>query len=128
MGSKQERFENVLHKMNREGSFVAAVLSLKDGLPLASSPAHYEDETTAAMVTLLSETVKRINRQLHLPQLDEISIVGDDRNRLACRSFTVDDHELILTVLAPPDQSYRRLTNRAIKEIERIWLSQRTDR
>ena len=128
MDSKQELWEKALHKMNKEGNFKAAVLSLEDGLPLVSSPAHYEDETTAAMVALLSETVKRINRQLHLPQLDEISIVGDDRTRLACRYFTVDDHELLLTVLAPPDQSYRRLTNRAIKEIARIWLSQRTDR
>lgn len=122
MGSKQELFEKALSKMNEEGKFEAAVLSMKDGLPLSSSPTHYEDDMAAAMVTLLNEAVKRINQQLNLPQVDEISIVGDDRTRFVCRYFTVDGHELMLTVLTLPDQTYRRLTNRVIKEIERIWL------
>jgi predicted regulator of Ras-like GTPase activity (Roadblock/LC7/MglB family) len=110
MGSTQERFERILYAMNREGNFEAAMLSMKDGLPLASSPAHYEDDIAAAMVTLLNETVKRINHQLNLSQVDEISIVGGDRTRLVCRYFVIDGNELLLTVLAPPDQSYRRLT------------------
>jgi len=128
MDSKQELWKKALRTMTKEGDFKAAVLSLEDGLPLVSTPAHYEDEMAAAMVTLLNETAKRINHQLRLPQVDEISIVYDDRTRLVCRYFTVDGHKLLLTVLAPPDQSYRRLTNRTIKEIERVWLSRRTDR
>jgi predicted regulator of Ras-like GTPase activity (Roadblock/LC7/MglB family) len=123
MNSKQELFEGLLEKMNKQGNFGAAVLSMRDGLPLASSPAHYEDEMAAAMVTLLNEAIKRFNQQLNLPQVDEISIVGDDRTRLVCRYFNVNGHELMLTVLTPPDQSYRLLTTRVIKEIERIWLS-----
>lgn len=128
MDSKQELWKKALRTMAKEGDFKAAVLSLEDGLPLVSTPAHYEDETAAAMVTLLNETAKRINHQLRLPQVDEISLVYDDRTRLVCRYFTVDGHELLLMVLAPPNQSYRRLTNQAIKEIERVWLSRRTDR
>jgi predicted regulator of Ras-like GTPase activity (Roadblock/LC7/MglB family) len=126
MRSMQELWQKALRTMNKDGDFKAAVLSLEDGLPLVSAPAHYEDETAAAMVTLLNETAKRINHQLQLPQVDEISIVYDDRTRLVCRYFTVDGHALLLMVLAPPDQSYRRLTNRTIKEIGRVWLSRRT--
>ena len=122
MSSKQELLEEILYAMNTEGNFEAAMLSMKDGLPLASSPAQYEDDMAAAMVTMLNETVKRINLQLNLPQVDEISIVGDDRTRLICRYFIVDGHELMLTVLTPPDQSYRRVTNKVIKEVERLWL------
>ena len=128
MDSIQGLFEQTLHKMNNEGNFKASVLSMGDGLPLASSPTHYEDETAAAMVTLLNETAKRINNQLQLPQVEEISIVGDDRTRLICRYCTVDDNELLLMILAPPDQTYRRLTKQAMKEIERIWLSQGQER
>lgn len=123
MASKQELFEEILYTMNQQGNFEAAVLSVKDGMPLASSPAHYEDEMAAAMVTLLNEAAKKITRELHLPQMDEISIVGDDRTRLVCRYFTVDGRELLLTVLTPPDQAYRRLTNKTIQAIKRIWLS-----
>jgi predicted regulator of Ras-like GTPase activity (Roadblock/LC7/MglB family) len=128
MDSIQELCEKILHKMNSEGNFKASVLSMRDGLPLASSPPHYEDETAAAMVTLLNETAKRINNQLQLPQVDEISIVGDDRTRLVCRYCTVDGNELLLMILIPPDQAYRRLTNQAMKEIKRSWLSQGTER
>jgi hypothetical protein len=28
----------------------------------------------------------------------------------------------LLTVLTPPDQAYRRLTNQTIREIKHIWL------
>jgi predicted regulator of Ras-like GTPase activity (Roadblock/LC7/MglB family) len=122
MDTKQGLFEEVLERMNKQGNFGAAVLSMKDGLPLASSPTYYEDEMAAAMVTLFNEAIKRFKQHLGLPQVDEISIVGDDRTRLVCRYFAVDGHELMLTVLTPPDQSYRLLTNRIIKEIERIWL------
>jgi predicted regulator of Ras-like GTPase activity (Roadblock/LC7/MglB family) len=121
MGSKQELFEEALAKMNQKGNFMAAMLSLKDGLPLASSPPHYEDEIAAAMVTMLNETVRRLNQELRLPQIDEISIVGEDGSRLVCRYFSVDGHNILLTVLTPPDQSYRRLTNDVIREIKRIW-------
>jgi predicted regulator of Ras-like GTPase activity (Roadblock/LC7/MglB family) len=81
----------------------------------------YDDDIAAAMVTLLNETVKRINHQLNLSQVDEISIVGGDRMRLVCRYFVIDGNELLLTVLAPPDQAYRRLTNKVIKDVEHLW-------
>jgi len=122
MSSKQELFEEILYKMNKEGNFEAAMLSMQDGLPLASSPAHYEDEMAAALVTLLNEAAKKIHRELRLAQMDEISLVGDDRTRLVCRYFSVDGHDFLLTVLTPPDQAYRRVTTQTIKEIKRIWL------
>jgi predicted regulator of Ras-like GTPase activity (Roadblock/LC7/MglB family) len=123
MASKQELFEEILNKMNAEGNFDAAVLSLKDGLPLASSQLHYEDDMAAVMVTLLNEAAHKISRELNLSQMDEISIVGDDRTRLVCRYFSVDGSDLLLTVVTPPDRAYRRLTTQTIKEIRRIWLS-----
>ena len=123
MASKQELFEQILNKMNEEGNFDAAVLSLKDGLPLASSQLQYKDDMAAVMVTVLNEAAHKINQELHLSQMDEISIVGDDRTRLVCRYFSVDGSDLLLTVVTPPDQAYRRLTNQTIKEITRIWLS-----
>ena len=123
MASKQELFEEILNRMNEKGNFDAAVLSMRDGLPLASSPTHYEDDMAAVMVTLLNDAAQKINQELNLSQMDEISIVGDDRTRLVCRYFSVDGSDLLLTVVTPPDQAYRRLTNQTIKDIKRIWLS-----
>jgi predicted regulator of Ras-like GTPase activity (Roadblock/LC7/MglB family) len=82
-------------------NFGVAVLSMRNSPPLAYSPAHYEDELAAAMVTSLNEAIKRCNKQLNLPQVDEISIVGEDRTRLVCRYFGVDGQELMLSILTP---------------------------
>lgn len=119
---KQVAFEQILREMNHAGYFKAAVLSNTEGLSLASAPASYEDEMAAAMVALLNEVATQARQQLHLAQVDELSLVGDDRTRLTCRYFSVASQDLVLTVLTPPDCYYRRLTNQAIKEIKRFWL------
>ena len=120
---KQIAFEKTLQEMNRAGDFKAAVLSTAEGLPLASAPAGYKDEMTAAMVGLLNKAAGQARQQLNLAQVDELSLVGEDRTRLACRYFSVGGQDLVLTVLTSPDSCYRRLTNRAIKEIRRSWMS-----
>ncbi len=119
---KQVAFERVLQEMNRAGDFKAAVLSTTEGLSLASAPVGYEDEMAAATVALLNKVARQAHQQLNLAQVDELSLVGDDRTRLTCRYFSVASQDLVLTVLTPPDCYYRRLTNQAIKEIKRFWL------
>ncbi len=119
---KQVAFENILQEMNHAGNFKAAVLSTTEGLSLASAPTGYEDEMAAAMVALLNKVAGQARRQLNLAQVDELSLVGDDRTRLICRYFSIAGQDLVLAVLTPPDHYYRRLTNRAIREIRRSWL------
>jgi predicted regulator of Ras-like GTPase activity (Roadblock/LC7/MglB family) len=119
---KQVAFEKILQEMNRAGDFKAALLSTTEGLSLASAPAGYEDEMAAATVALLNKVARQALQQLSLAQVDELSLVGDDRTRLTCRYFSVAGQNLVLTVLTPPDCYYRRLTNRAIIEIRQCWL------
>ena len=119
---KQVAFEKILQEMNRAGDFKTAVLSTTEGLSLASAPAGYKDEMAAAMVALLNKVARQAHRQLNLAQVDELSLVGDDRTRLACRYFSVAGQNLVLAVLVPPDSYYRRLTNRAIRQIRRAWM------
>ena len=119
---KQVAFEKILQEMNRAGDFKAALLSTTEGLSLASAPAGYEDEMAAATVALLNKVARQAHQQLSLAQVDELSLVGDDRTRLTCRYFSVANQDLVLTVLTPPDCYYRRLTNQAIREIRQCWL------
>jgi len=120
---KQVAFEKILREMNQAGYFKAAVLSTTEGLSLASAPVGYEDEMAAAMVAMLNEVARQARQQLSLAQVDELSLVGDDRTRLACRYFSVDGQDLVLSVLIPPNCYYRRLTNRAIKALRAAWSS-----
>jgi predicted regulator of Ras-like GTPase activity (Roadblock/LC7/MglB family) len=120
---KQVAFEKILQDMKRAGDFKAAVLSTTEGLSLASAPSGYEDEMAAAMVALLNKVAGQARQQLNLAQVDELSLVGDDRTRLACRYFSVAGQDLVLAVLVPRNHYYRRLTNRAIKALRAVWSS-----
>lgn len=119
----QSEFETILTRMNTEGQFTASVLASDDGLPVASAPAPspYDADTVAAMVSLVKGFVKDTQTQLGMAEVDEVSIVVGDRSRLICRYFNLGDRPFVLATIAPPGQSYRRLTSRAIREIDAAW-------
>jgi predicted regulator of Ras-like GTPase activity (Roadblock/LC7/MglB family) len=111
-------FEDILARMNVAGQFSASVLASKEGLAIASAPdpAPYDPNTIAAMVTLVKGFVKDMQVQIGLGQVDEVSMVIDDRSRLICR-YLAEDQSFVLAAIAPPGQSYRRITTKAVGEI-----------
>jgi predicted regulator of Ras-like GTPase activity (Roadblock/LC7/MglB family) len=121
--SDQSVFEAILTQMNEVGNFAASVLASEEGLPVAAvpSPSPYDANTVAAMVTLVRDFIQQTQTRLNLARVDEVSIVVDDRSRLICRYFEADGDSFVLAVIAPPHQSYRRLTSRAVREIRAAW-------
>lgn len=98
------------------------MLASSDGLPIATVPSDYDTDITAAMVALLRSVARETQDQVGMAQLDEVSIRANDRIRLVCRYFSANDEDFILAVVVPSHRRYyRRLTNRAIKEIELAW-------
>ena len=117
----QASLSEILEEMNEEGRFKASVLVSAEGLPLSLIPSPFDSETMAAMVALVINTIQHAREQIGLDEIDEVSIVQGDKMRLVCRYFVAEEEELILAVIAPPYQSYRLLTNRAISRIKRSW-------
>lgn len=118
-------FETILQEINAQGEFVASVLASEDGLPIAAAPtpSPYDADTIAAMVTLVKDFITQAQARIGLAEVDEVSIIVGDRSRLVCRYFTAGAQPFVLTVLAPPHQSYRRLTTRAVREIQAAWTN-----
>jgi predicted regulator of Ras-like GTPase activity (Roadblock/LC7/MglB family) len=115
-------FEETLARINREGNFEALVLASPDGLPIATVPAGYDSEVTAAMVALLKSVAEQTQDHVGMAPLDEVSVRASDHIRLVCRSFQVDGEDFILAVVVPREQRYhRQLTNRAIRELRLTW-------
>jgi len=115
-------FEETLERINREGKFEASVLATPDGLPIATAPAGYDSDVTAAMVALLKSVAQQTQDHVGMAPLDEVSIRASDHMRLVCRSFQVDGEDFILAVVVPREQRYhRQLTNRAIRELTVTW-------
>jgi predicted regulator of Ras-like GTPase activity (Roadblock/LC7/MglB family) len=115
-------FEETLERINQAGNFDASVLATPDGLPIATVPAGYDSDVTAAMVALLKSVAQQTQDQVGMAPLDEVSVRASDHIRLVCRSFQVEGEDLLLAVVVPREQRYhRQLTNRAIRELRLTW-------
>ena len=122
---EQSSFEKILIQMNADGRFVASVLTSQDGLPVASAPtpSPYDADTVAAMVAMIRDFILQTQTRLDLADVNEVSMVVGDRSRLICRYFVVNQQPFVLAVLAPPHTTYRRLTSRAVREIQNAWAN-----
>lgn len=114
---------NILARMNEDGQFLISVLTDRNGFPIAAAAASGEDPNLqSAVVALVQKTAAQVQQQLQMAPTDEISIFDAQGRRLVCRPFTANEHQLILAALIPNrHQSYRRLTNTAIRAIRRQW-------
>jgi predicted regulator of Ras-like GTPase activity (Roadblock/LC7/MglB family) len=119
---KQQLLEDVLNRIVTAGEYEAALLSDTDGLVLAMAAADEMAVMMAAITALLRDAATQARQQLSLANINELSLVGDDRFRVVCRFFqTGMGQPLSLTLVVPPDQAYRRITNQAIADIVKIW-------
>jgi predicted regulator of Ras-like GTPase activity (Roadblock/LC7/MglB family) len=122
MTRKQSDLKSILEDIVTKGDYEAALLSDSDGLTLAAVEAGEFVGLMAAIASLLQDSAQKARQQLDLAHVNELSLVGDDRFRLVCRFFEArDGQSLNLVLIVPPDQAYRRITNRAIKRIQAVW-------
>jgi predicted regulator of Ras-like GTPase activity (Roadblock/LC7/MglB family) len=111
----------ILGEMKEGGNFKASLLVNMEGLPLSCISSPFDNETIAAMVALVKNTIRQAREQIGLDDVDEVSVVQGDKMRLVCRYFVAGGEELILAAIAPPHQTYRRLTNQAIRQVKVMW-------
>ena len=117
------KLATLLADLNKEGGFPIAILTDRQGFPIASAAAPGQDpQSQAAVVALIQKTASQARDQLGMAQTDEISVFDTSGQRLVCRPFRVDGQDMILAVMVPKrDQSYRRLTNKAVDAVRREW-------
>jgi len=121
--SGSAQLSDILAEMNQAGSFSIAIITDQNGFPVASAAAPGEDpDTQSAVVALVQKTAVQAHHQLGMAQADEISLFDASGQRLICRPFAANGYDMILAVRIPnKKQSYRRLTNQAIREIKKSW-------
>lgn len=119
-GNTPLTFVEILNDMNQEGGFSRSVLATSEGLPIASTPGTLDSELASAMVAMLQQAASETGNQFQLPPIDELTIRTDNKLRLICRTIKIDSELMILGVIVPPDQLYRRVTNKAINRIRGV--------
>jgi len=117
------KLATLLADLNKQGGFPIAILTDRQGFPIASAAAPGQDpQSQAAVVALIQKTASQVRDQLGMAQTDEISVFDTCGRRLVCRPFRVDGQDMILAIMVPTrTQSYRRLTNKAVDAVRREW-------
>jgi len=120
--SRGEQLGALLNDTLNAGGFSLVLLGDLEGFPVAWASAPGEEaEARAAAVALMQRSAAQARAQLGLGVTDEITLHDDRGRRLVCRPFRAGDDDLILIVLVPgSQQAYRKTTNRALREIQRI--------
>jgi len=121
--ASSSELSKVLEEMNQKGNFPIAVLTDREGFPIASAAAENHDPALqAAVVAMIQKVTAQARAQLGMSLTDEITLNDKDGRKLVCRPFEANNHDLVLAVVVPQkDQSYRRLTNQAVAVIQRKW-------
>ena len=112
--------QQTLSRARDEGDFEMVVLTSTEGLPIVTVPSDYSSDLASAMVALLQRVSNDAQGQLGMSQVDEVTIRGQDHTRLVCRQMVIAGEELILVAVVPPGRSYRRVMNRAVRQIRGI--------
>lgn len=110
-------FVDILKEMNTKGGFIRSVLATSEGLPIASAPVNPDSELDSAMFASLQQVAAETRNQLGLPPIDELTIRTENKLHLICRIIKTGSDLMILGVIVPPGQLYRRETNKAINRI-----------
>ena len=118
-----QELSHLLYEMNKEGGFPIAVITDQQGFPIASAAQPGQDpDTQSAVVALVQKVAHQVSHQLGLSKTDEISLYDDKGQRLVCRPFSINEHNMILAVTVPSKgQSYRRATNKTVAAVQRYW-------
>ncbi len=117
------RLNQLLEEMNMQGGFPIAVLTDRDGLPIASATTPGQDmDRESAIVAMVQRTAVQVQERLGMAETDEISVFDAAGRRLVCRPFQVHGQDMVLAVLVPDkEKKYRRLTNHAVTAIRQLW-------
>ncbi len=123
--SASQVLNQLLNQLNQEGGFLISVLTDNQGFSLAAAVSNGMDsDVQSAVVAQVQKIAAQVGRQLGMAQASEIVLNDSNGQRLVCRPFHINGHDLILAVTVPDKvQSYRRVTNKAIEAIRQVWQS-----
>jgi predicted regulator of Ras-like GTPase activity (Roadblock/LC7/MglB family) len=115
-----DTLSDVLLQMNTKGGFVRSVLATSEGLPIASAPVEPDFELASAMIAMLGQVSVETQDHLGLSPVDEVTIRTDQNVHLVCRTILSGQDWVCLCAQVPPGKAYRRVTNKAVRQIRKI--------
>jgi predicted regulator of Ras-like GTPase activity (Roadblock/LC7/MglB family) len=111
-----------LERLNRDGQFIAAVLTDGDGLPIAAATPSDNQlaDMLAAIAPLVERLAQRSNERAGFSAAQEVVIDNADRTRLVCRFFEARRQRMILACVVPAPLSFRREMSKTMRALQKM--------
>lgn len=120
--SFQEKLENELKVLLEKADFIAVTLSDESGLVLATKGNSALTTTMSALSSLSLEFKESVQNETLLYYIDEVSTVSENKFRFVNRYFEINNNYYILSIIVPPNTSYRSVSNQSIANITKLFM------
>jgi hypothetical protein len=118
----QERIENFMKEVIELGNYEMAYLLSHEGLLLAQSKAEeiIPEDRLVEMSVLFQEIQQMADVMAGISEIKELGIEGINKRRIIFRFFHAFDQLVTLALIIAPQKSYRGLTNRLVRIIQKV--------
>lgn len=120
--SPQERIEDFMSEVIKLGNYETAYLLSEEGLTLANSNANeiVPGDRLVEMSVLFQEIQKMADVMGGISEIKELVIEGHNKRKIIFRFFNAFDEKVILSLIIPPQKTYRGLTNKLMRLIQKV--------
>lgn len=118
----QEKIENFMKEVIELGHYEMAYLLSQEGLLLAQSKTDeiVHPDRLVEMAVLFQEIQKMADVMAGISEIKELGIEGYNKRKIIFRIFNAFDQTVTLALIIPPKKTYRGLTNKLVRIIQKI--------
>ena len=118
----QESIENFMKDVIELGNYEMAYLLSQEGLLLAQSKSAeiIPEDRLIEIAVLFQEIQKMADVMAGIAEIKELAIEGSNKRKIIFRVFNAFDQTVTLALIIPPEKSYRGLTNRLVRLIQKV--------
>ncbi len=120
--SPQESIEKFMAEVVKLGNYETAYLLSEEGLALAHNLTDeiIPEDRLVELSVLFQEIQKMADVMGGIDEINELIIEGNNKRRIIFRFFKAFDQHVILALVIPPHKSYRGLTNRLVRLVQKV--------
>lgn len=120
--SPQEKIENFMSEVIKLGNYETAYLMSEEGLTLAHSLVDevVPEERLIEMAVIFQDIQKMADVMGGISEIKELVMEGHNKRKIIFRFFNAFDQKVILSLVIPPKKTYRGLTNKLVRLIQKV--------
>ena len=120
--SPQQKIENFMSEVIKLGNYETAYLMSEEGLTLAHSLVDevVSEERLIEMAVIFQDIQKMADVMGGISEIKELVMEGNNKRKIIFRFFNAFDQKVILSLVIPPKKTYRGLTNKLVRLIQKV--------